>query len=72
MTEVLAGTLQARFDYRIYIAAAPNRVVYGGTGNVSFSGTSQGGGINVGGAVAYGAMSQFTSNSPLQASSLGF
>ena len=35
-------------------------------------GGSQAGGINAGAAVAYGAMSQYTSNGVLQATSLGF
>jgi len=55
-----------------YVAAAPNRVVYGGSGNVSFSGTDQAGGVNVGAAVAYGATSQYQTNSVLQATSLGY
>jgi len=72
MLEVLSGTLQARFQVYCYVAAAPNRVVYGGSGNVSFSGTDQAGGVNVGAAVAYGATSQYQTNSVLQATSLGY
>jgi HK97 family phage major capsid protein len=71
MLESLAGTLQARFQVYTYIAAAPNRVVYGGT-NQTFSGTSQGGGVNAGAAVAYGVLTQQVSNSILQPSTKGF
>jgi HK97 family phage major capsid protein len=71
LLESLAGNLQARFQVWTYVAAAPNRVV-SGVGNVTFSGTSQAGGVNTGAAVAYGAMSQFTANGVLQATSLGF
>jgi predicted phage gp36 major capsid-like protein len=71
MLETLAGNLQARFQVYTYIAAAPNRVVWGGS-NQTFGGTAQAGGVNAGAAVAYGAMSQYTSNSVLQATSLGF
>jgi HK97 family phage major capsid protein len=71
MLEVLSGTLQARFQVYCYVAAAPNRVVWGGS-NQSFSGTDQSGGVNAGAAVAYGGMSQYTTNGVLQATSLGF
>jgi HK97 family phage major capsid protein len=71
MPEVLGGTLQVRFQVMTYIAAMPNRVQWAGS-NQTFSGTDQGGGVNAGGSVAYGALTQFTSNSPLQAAANGF
>ena len=71
LLETLAGTLQARFQVRTYIAAAPDRVVWGGS-NQSFSGGNQAGGVNAGAAVAYGALSQYTANGILQPTSLGF
>jgi HK97 family phage major capsid protein len=70
MSDVLGGTLQARFQVHTYIAAIPNRVQWAG-GNVSFSGSSQGGGVNTGAAVSYGGLTQFTSNGILQ-SGLGY
>jgi HK97 family phage major capsid protein len=71
MLQVLSGTLQARFQVYTYFAAAPNRVVWGGS-NQTFSATNQGGGVNAGGAVAYAGLSQYVSNSVLQPAAAGF
>lgn len=71
MPEVLAGALQVRFQVRQYIAAMPARIVWGG-GNVSYSGTSQAGGVSTGAACAYGAFTQFQSNGPLSPSAAGY
>jgi HK97 family phage major capsid protein len=71
MAEVLAGTLQARFQVRTYVAAIPNRIQYAGS-NVSFSAFSQAGGVNTGAAVSFGGLTQYTTNSVLQPASSGF
>jgi HK97 family phage major capsid protein len=71
MDEVLSGSLQVRFRVRCYVAAAPGRVVWGGS-SVSFSGTNQAGGVNNGAPVSYGALTNFTANSPLQPASAGY
>lgn len=71
MLQVLSGNLQARFRVYCYIASAPNRVVWGGS-NKTFSAANQGGGVNAGAAVAYGGLSQYTSNSVLQPAAAGF
>ena len=68
---VLAGNLQARFQVYCYVAAAPNRVVWGGS-NKTLSASNQGGGVNAGAAVAYAGLSQYTSNSVLQPAASGF
>jgi hypothetical protein len=68
--EVANGNLSARIRLHAYVAAIPNRFVWGGTSQ-SFSGTNQGGGVNAGAAVSYGALSQFQTNSVLQ-SGTGF
>jgi len=65
MQEVLAGELLVRVQMRNYIASIPNRLTWGGA-NTTFSGTNQSGGINAGGAVSYGALTQTVSNSVLQ------
>jgi hypothetical protein len=70
MLQVLAGNLQARFQVYCCVAAAPNRVVWGGS--KTFSASNQGGGINAGAAVAYAGLSQYTSNSVLQPAASGF
>jgi HK97 family phage major capsid protein len=71
MPDVLSGTLQVRFQVMTYIAAMPNRVQWAGS-NQTFSGTSQGGGVNTGAAVAYGGLTQFTTNGILQPAAAGF
>jgi HK97 family phage major capsid protein len=71
MLQVLSGSLQARFQVYCYVAAAPNRVVWGGS-NATFSAANQGGGVNAGAAVAYAGLSQYTSNSVLQPAAAGF
>ena len=71
MSQVLAGTLQVRFQVYTYIAAMPNRVQWAGS-NQTFSGTDQGGGLNTGGSVAYGALTQFTSAGILQPAGAGY
>lgn len=65
LAEVLDGTLQARFQVYTYIAPIPNRIQWAG-GNVTFSASSQGGGVNTGAAVSYGGLTQFTTNGILQ------
>lgn len=71
MSQVLSGTLQVRFQVMTYVAAMPNRVQWAGS-NQTFSGTDQGGGVNTGGSVAYGALTQFTTNGILQPAAAGF
>lgn len=71
LEEVLAGTLQVRFQVMTYIAAMPNRVQWAGT-NQTFSGTDQGGGVNTGGSIAYGGLTQFVTNGILQPAAAGF
>ena len=71
MEQALSGTLQVRFQARCYIATAPGRVVWS-DGNVSFSGTGQGGGINSQAPISYGAVTNFVSNSILQPASAGY
>jgi HK97 family phage major capsid protein len=68
--EVGSGNLTARVRLSNYVAAIANRFVWGGTSQ-TFSGTNQGGGVNAGGAVSYGALSQMVTNSVLQ-SGTGF
>ena len=69
-SEVASGSLNARIRLHNYVALIPNRFTWAGT-NATFSGTNQGGGINAGGAVSYGSLTQFVSNSVLQ-SGTGF
>jgi Phage capsid family len=64
------GNLNARIRLHNYVATIPARFTWAGA-NVSFSGTNQGGGLNTGGAVSYGALTQMVSNSVL-ASGAGF
>ncbi len=71
MDEVLSGTLMVRFQVRCYVAAAPGRVVWGGS-NVSFSASNQGGGLNQFAPCSYGAVTNFVSNSILQPASAGY
>jgi len=71
MPQALAGTLQVRYQVTQFIASMPGRIVWGGT-NVTYSGEDQAGGLNTGAACAYGAFTQFESNSPLSPSSLGY
>ena len=68
--EVEAGDLNARIRLHNYVAMIPNRFTWAGA-NQSFSGTNQGGGVNTGGAVSYGALTQMVTNSVLQ-SGTGF
>jgi hypothetical protein len=71
LEEPLSGTLEVRFQARSYVAAAPARVTWGGS-SVSFSGTNQGGGVNNGAPVSWGAVTNFVSNSILQPASSGY
>jgi HK97 family phage major capsid protein len=71
LREVLAGSLGVRFQVTQYVAAMPARIVWGGT-NVTYSGTSQSGGVNNGAACAYGAFTQFQTNGPLSPSGAGY
>jgi hypothetical protein len=67
MPEVLAGSLQVRFQVTQYVASMPARIVWGGS-NVTYSGTSQSGGVNNGAACAYGVFTQYETNGPLSPS----
>jgi HK97 family phage major capsid protein len=71
MPDVLAGTLQVRFQVYTYIAAIPNRIQWAG-GDVSFSSYFQGGGVNTGAAVSFGGLTQFTTNGIFQPAAQGF
>jgi HK97 family phage prohead protease/HK97 family phage major capsid protein len=71
LQEVLAGTLQIRFQITQYVASMPARIVWGGT-NVTYSGTDQSGGVDNGAACAYGAFTQFETNGPLSPSGAGY
>lgn len=71
LQEVLSGTQQVRYQVLQYIAAMPSRIVWGGA-NVSYSGTSQSGGVNTGAACAYGAFTAFQTNGPLSPSGAGY
>jgi HK97 family phage major capsid protein len=71
MSQILSGSLQVRYQVTRYVAALPARIQWGG-GNVSYSGTSQGGGVNNGAAVAYGAYYQPQANGPLNLSGAGY
>jgi HK97 family phage major capsid protein len=71
MPQVLGATLQVRFQVYCYVAAMPARVVWGGT-SATFSGTNQGGGVNNGAPCAFGAVTNFVSNSILQPASAGY
>jgi len=68
--EAESGSLSARIRLHNYVALIPNRFTWAGA-NQSFSGTNQGGGLNAGGAVSCGALTQMVSNSVLQ-SGTGF
>jgi hypothetical protein len=68
--EVESGSLLARVRMHNYVCLIPNRFVWGGA-NQTFSATNQGGGINAGGAVSYGALTAMVTNSVLQ-SGAGF
>jgi HK97 family phage major capsid protein len=68
--EADSGNLNARIRLHNYVALIANRFTWAGS-NQSFSGTNQGGGLNAGGAVSYGALTQMVTNSVLQ-SGTGF
>ena len=71
MTGILSGSLQVRYQVRRYVAALPARIQWGG-GNVSYSGTSQSGGVNNAASVSYGAFYQPQANGPLNLSGAGY
>jgi hypothetical protein len=71
LQEVLAGTLGVRYQVTQYVASMPARIIWGGA-NVTYSGTSQSGGLNKGAACAYGAFTQFETNGPLSPSAAGY
>jgi HK97 family phage major capsid protein len=71
MPQALAGTLQVRYQVTQYIASMPARIVWGGS-NVTYSGTSQSGGVNTGAACAYGTFNQHQANGPLSPSGAGY
>jgi HK97 family phage major capsid protein len=71
MDEALSGTGQVRFQAYSYVAAVPGRVAWAGASG-TFSGTSQAGGLNNGAPVSYGALTNFTANSPLQPAANGY
>ena len=71
MDEALSGTLQVRFESRCYVASHPGRVIWSGS-NQTFSATNQAGGLNNGAPVAYGAVTNFVSNSILQPAAAGY
>lgn len=71
MDEALSGAGQVRFQAYSYVAAHPGRVVWGGSSG-TFSAASQAGGLNNGAPVSYGALTNFTANSPLQPAANGY
>jgi HK97 family phage major capsid protein len=71
LDEVASGSLQVQFRAYCYVAAAPARVVWGGTSQ-TFSQANQAGGVNANAPVSYGAVTNFFSNSILQPASAGY
>ena len=71
MPDILSGTLQVRYQVRQYVASMPARIVWGGS-DVTYSGTSQSGGVNTGAACAYGVFTQLEANGPLAPGTAGY